>query len=121
MRSLVTSIFLYACESWNLTAELQGRTQAMEMRCYRKKGSLWYREEVLICSQSPEHQHSCLAQNRLASFLQWKQNFSSVIFIRVYSTSTMSLLCMLDHYSYRFLFANGYNAQNWPILQKDHG
>ena len=34
--SLVTSIFLYACESWTLTAELQRRIQAMEMRCYRK-------------------------------------------------------------------------------------
>ena len=32
MRSLVTSIFLYACESWTLTAELQRRIQAMEMR-----------------------------------------------------------------------------------------
>ena len=29
MRSLVTSIFLYACESWTLTAELQRRIQAM--------------------------------------------------------------------------------------------
>ena len=28
MRSLVTSIFLYACESWTLTAELQRRIQA---------------------------------------------------------------------------------------------
>ena len=36
MRSLVTSIFLYACESWILTPELQGRIQAMEMRCYHK-------------------------------------------------------------------------------------
>ena len=36
MRSLVTSICLYACESWTLTAELQRRIQAMEMRCYRK-------------------------------------------------------------------------------------
>ena len=33
MRSLVTSIFLYACESWTLTAELQRRIQVMEMRC----------------------------------------------------------------------------------------
>ena len=33
MHSLVTSIFLYACESWTLTAELQRRIQAMEMRC----------------------------------------------------------------------------------------
>ena len=36
MCSLVTSIFLYACESWTLTAELLRRIQAMEMRCYRK-------------------------------------------------------------------------------------
>ena len=36
IRSLVKSIFLYACESWTLTAELQRRIQAMEMRCYRK-------------------------------------------------------------------------------------
>ena len=36
MRSLVTSIFLYACESWTLTAELQRRMQTMEIKCYRK-------------------------------------------------------------------------------------
>ena len=34
MRSLVISIFLYACESWILTAELEKRMQAFEMRCY---------------------------------------------------------------------------------------
>ena len=32
--SLVISIFLYGCESWTLTAELEKRTQAFEMRCY---------------------------------------------------------------------------------------
>ena len=36
MRSLVTSIFLYACESWTFTAKLQRRIQAMKMRCYRR-------------------------------------------------------------------------------------
>ena len=36
MRSFVTSIFRYACESWTLTAQLQRRMQIMEMRCYRK-------------------------------------------------------------------------------------
>ena len=34
-RSLVTSIFLYACESWTLTAELQRRIQAKEMRYHK--------------------------------------------------------------------------------------
>ena len=36
MGSLVISIFLYACESWTLTAELEKKTQAFEMRCYRR-------------------------------------------------------------------------------------
>ena len=36
MRSLVTSIFLYAGESWTLTAELQRRMQATGTRWYRK-------------------------------------------------------------------------------------
>ena len=46
MRSLVTSIFLYACESWTLTAELQRRIQAKEMRCYRKILHISYKDHV---------------------------------------------------------------------------
>ena len=46
MRSLVTSIFLYACESWTLTAELQSRIQAMEMRCYRKILRISYKDHL---------------------------------------------------------------------------
>ena len=46
MHSLVTSIFLYACESWTLTAEIQRRTQAMEMRCYRKILHVSYKDHV---------------------------------------------------------------------------
>ena len=46
MRSFVTSIFLYACESWTLTAELQRRIQAMEMRCYRKILHISYKNQV---------------------------------------------------------------------------
>ena len=45
MRSLVTSIFLYACESWTLTAELRRRIQAMEM-CYRKILHISYKDHV---------------------------------------------------------------------------
>ena len=36
MRSVVKSLFLYACESETLAAELQRTIQVMEMRCYRK-------------------------------------------------------------------------------------
>ena len=46
MHSLVTSIFLYACESRTLTAELQRRIQATEMRCYRKILRISYNDHV---------------------------------------------------------------------------
>ena len=46
MRSLVTSIFLYACESWTLTVGLQRRIEALEMRCYRKVLRISYKDHV---------------------------------------------------------------------------
>ena len=46
MRSLVISVFLYACESWTLTAELEKRTQAFEMRCYRRLLDIAYKDHV---------------------------------------------------------------------------
>ena len=46
MHSFVTSIFLYACESWTLTAELQRRIQAMEIRCYHKILRISYKDHV---------------------------------------------------------------------------
>ena len=49
MRSLVTSIFPYACdsESWTLTAELQRRMRAMEMStCYCKTLRISYKDHV---------------------------------------------------------------------------
>ena len=46
MRSLVISIFLYACEPWTLTAELEKKTQAFEMRCYRRLLNISYKDHV---------------------------------------------------------------------------
>ena len=46
IRSLVTSIFLYACDSWAPTAELQRRIRAMEMRRYRKILRISYKDHV---------------------------------------------------------------------------
>ena len=46
MRSLVTSIFLYACESCALTAELQRRIQAMKMRCFLKIIHISYKDHA---------------------------------------------------------------------------
>ena len=46
MCSCVTSIFLYACESWTLTAELQRRIQAIKMRRYCKILHVSYKDHV---------------------------------------------------------------------------
>ena len=59
-RSLVTSIFLYACELWILTAKLQRRIQAMEIRCYRKilRISISYKDHVFnveVSSRKSDH------------------------------------------------------------------
>ena len=46
LRSIVTSTFLYACETWTLTAELERRIQTFEMRCYRKIFGISFRDRV---------------------------------------------------------------------------
>ena len=46
MRPLVVSILLYACELLTLTAELDKRTQAFEMRCYRGLLMISYEDHV---------------------------------------------------------------------------
>ena len=65
MRSLVTSIFQYACEPWALTAEQQRRIQAIEMRCHRKILRIPYkdrdtvRKSVSRCSRQSDHMKTC--------------------------------------------------------------
>ena len=46
MHFLVISIFLYACELWTLTAELDKRIQALEMRCYQRLLNISYRDHI---------------------------------------------------------------------------
>ena len=48
MRSFVISLFLYACDSWTLTAELEKRTQVFEMRCYRMLLNIPYKDHIVI-------------------------------------------------------------------------
>ena len=48
MRSLVISVFLCACESWTLTAELEKGARAFEMRCYRRLLNISYRDHVAV-------------------------------------------------------------------------
>ena len=46
MRTLILSTFLYACESWTLTAEIERRIQVLEMRCYRRLLNISYKDRV---------------------------------------------------------------------------
>ena len=46
MRTLILSTFLYACESWALTAEIERRIQALEMRCNRRLLNIFYKDHV---------------------------------------------------------------------------
>ena len=45
-RSLVIYIFLYACEIWPLTAEVERKIQATEMRRFRRLLGISYRDHV---------------------------------------------------------------------------
>ena len=46
MRTLILPTFLYACESWTLTAEIERRIQALEMRCYWRLLNISYKDHV---------------------------------------------------------------------------
>ncbi|XP_060068004.1 uncharacterized protein LOC132548199 [Ylistrum balloti] len=46
MRFLVNSVFLYACETWTLSAELEKRIQASEMRCFRRLIGISYKDHI---------------------------------------------------------------------------
>ena len=46
MRMLILSTFLYACESWTLTAEIERKIQALETRCYRRLLNIFYKDHV---------------------------------------------------------------------------
>ena len=46
MRSPAMSIFLYACETWTITADTERRIQALEMRCFRKFLGILYRDHI---------------------------------------------------------------------------
>ncbi|KAK3888946.1 hypothetical protein Pcinc_007014 [Petrolisthes cinctipes] len=46
LRAIVLSVFLYACETWTLTTELQRRIQAVEMRYYRRILGMSYMDHI---------------------------------------------------------------------------
>ena len=54
LQSLVNSIFLYACETWTITKELQIKITTLEMRCLRRLLNISYRDRITnieICNR----------------------------------------------------------------------
>ena len=47
MRGLAMSIFLYEYEMWTITADIERRIQAVEMRCFRKLLGISYRDHII--------------------------------------------------------------------------
>ena len=45
MRSLAMSIFVYACETWTITADIE-RIQALEIKCFPKVIGISYRDHI---------------------------------------------------------------------------
>ena len=45
LRAVVISVFLYACQTWSITAEISRKIAAFEMKCYR----------TLLCVRYTEH------------------------------------------------------------------
>ena len=46
LQSLVNSIFLYACETWTITKELQRKITTLEIRCLRRLLNISYRDRI---------------------------------------------------------------------------
>ena len=73
MRSLVTSIFQYACESWTLTADFQRRIQATKMRCYRKLLGISYKDRVTNEEVSTKIQQAIRPHEDLLTIVKRRQ------------------------------------------------
>ena len=81
MRAPVITIFIYACDTWTLRAELQRRIQSLQFRCFREIIGISYKDRV-----TKEHQrkttikHIGLCEGLLATVkrrkLKWNEHLT---------------------------------------------
>ena len=81
MWTLILSTFLYACESWTLTAKIDRRIQALEMRFCRRLLNISYKdhmtnEEVRIRIQNATGMHNYLLTMVKKRKLRWYGHIS---------------------------------------------
>ena len=78
MWTLILSTFLYACESWTLTAEVERRIQALEMRCYRRFLNISYKDHVMNEEVHNRIQNEIGVHDDLLTLIKnWKLRLSS--------------------------------------------
>ena len=74
MRSPILTTFVYACESWSLTAEIKRRIQALEMRCYRRLLNISYKDHVTNKEVRNRFQNATGVHDDLLTMVKkWKQ------------------------------------------------
>ena len=81
MQTLILSTFLYACKTWTLTAEIERKIQALEMRCYRKLLNISYKDHVTNEEVRNRIQNAIGAHDDLVTMvkkrkLRWYANIS---------------------------------------------
>ena len=72
MQMLILSTFLYACESWTLTAEVKRRIQAFEMRCYRRLLNISCKDHVTNEEVRNRIQNTIGVHDDLIMVKKWK-------------------------------------------------
>ena len=72
MWTLVLSTFLYACESWTLTAKIERRIQALEMRCYRRLLNISYKDHLTNEEVRHRIQNAIAVHDDLTMVKKWK-------------------------------------------------
>ena len=70
MRTLILSTFLYACESWTLTAEIERRIQALETRCYKRLLNISYKDHVTNGEVRKRIQNAIVVHNDLLTMVK---------------------------------------------------
>ena len=72
MRTLILSTFLYACESWTLTAEIKRRIQALEVTCYRRLLNISCKDHVTNKEVRNRIQNAIGVHDDLTMVKKWK-------------------------------------------------
>ena len=91
LRALVTSVFLYGCETWTLNAEMEKRINSFEMNCMRRLLQVHYTSHTsnkqireLMLSYLGEHDHllTIVKRKQLSWFghvIRWKGSLANAM------------------------------------------